>query len=335
MRRLADIYFKRERFSEAVEIVEKILRKSPDESTWAMYFTMLMRQGKSDASKTAKDAFARYRRALVYFDKGTEYEMQNKFSLAVSNYRRGLEIYPDEPSVQMKVGSILMYRKNWHSKAEDFIRKAVELDPDNATYRSSLVICLANQGKFNDAYDEAKVAERMDPLSNIFMMRQIAGRIKRGDEFISLIKEAINRDTMRAQPALRYELGLFYDSRGDQEMADKWFGEALQVLMEHVKNFPDDWELYMEMGNCCKRLRLFKEAENAYQAAEQVSGASLKDVYESLVDLYQRSNQPDKTAIYLKKLIKQEPNKIVNYLDLGISYLSRLTKSLRRKSDNI
>ncbi len=331
MRRLANLYFKQEQFDKAIQMVEQLIRRSPDEGTWAMYFTILMRQGKSEDSRRAREEFARYKRARGYFDKGSEYELQNKFNLALSNYRKGLEIYPNEPSVNMKVGSLLMYRKNWYSKAQEYIQKAVELDPDSVSYRTNLVLCMQNQGKYREAYQEAKIAEKLDPMSNIYYLRKLAVKVGKDEEFIELIREAIDQDKNNELASLRYELGLFYESRGEQEKAEEWYQKALELFREKARNFPDDWDLYMDLGNCYKRLSQYAEAEASYLTALNIPEADKEEIYENLMDLYQKSRQPEKATPYLKELVRLNPGKITRYLDLGVNFLSRLTSSLGKK----
>lgn len=331
MRNLADLYFKQKRFKEAEEIIRKVLRKSPDESIWAMYFSVLLRLGKKEESKKARDKFARYKRARAYFDKGSEYESNNKYNLALANYRKGLEIYPDDPLTNLKVGSILMYRKRWYSRAEEYIRKAVELDPEQTQYRSNLVICLRNQGKYREAFEEAKIAEKQDPLSNIHHLRRLAIKIDRSSEFEKLVKKIIRKDEKGDYPAYRYELGLFYESMDDSKEAELWYRKAMDLYIQLVNRYPDDWHLYVELGHCCKRLKLYKEAEAAYKTAEQLKGSDLEEIYENLVEIYQQSRQPEKSTPYLRRLIRSKPGNLINYVDLGINYLSRFTSSIRRK----
>jgi tetratricopeptide (TPR) repeat protein len=331
VRHLAELYLKQGHLEEAMNRIEDVIRKAPDESSWAMYFTILMRLGNVEMSSKANEGFARFRRALSYFTRGSEYESENKLNLALASYRKGLDIYPQEPIVSLKVGNILMYRKGLYSRAEEYFKKAVELDPDNASYRSNLVLCLRNQGKYNEAFEHAKVAESLDPLSNISHLRGLAQKVSKIDEFVEIIKDAIDKDVKGGLPGLRYELGLHYESRGDQELADSWYNKALEIYINKVKQYPESWESYIELGNCLKRLRMYREAESSFKAAEGIKGAQKDEIYENLVEIYRISHQPNKSTSYIKKMIVENPGKLVNYIDLGINYLSVLASFMRKK----
>jgi tetratricopeptide (TPR) repeat protein len=331
LRHLADLYFKQKRYAEAEEIAKNLLNKAPDESTWAMYFSILAKLGKKEEAQESRDKFARYTRARTYFDVGAKYEMQNKFSLALTNYRKGLELYPDDPLTNMKVGSILMYRKKWYSRAEEYIRKAVELDPEQGSYRSALVLCLKNQDKLKQAFEEAKIAEKLDPLSNIHYLRQMAAKLGRKQEFIEIVKKDIEIDEKGGMPSLRYELGLFYKHQGDKEQAVQWFKKARDIYLERLKSFSGNWEMNMELGYCYLNLGQYKEAETVFLNALKLAGGEVEEIYEGLIEVYQKTHQPEKSTWYLQKMVSIHPTSVVNYIDLGINYLSRITSSMRKK----
>jgi tetratricopeptide (TPR) repeat protein len=333
LRHLADLYFKQKRFAEAEQIAINLLKKSPDESTWAMYFSILAKLGKKEEAQESRDKFARYTRARTYFDVGTKYEMQNKFNLALANYRKGLELYPEDPMTNMKVGSILMYRKKWYSRAEEYIRKAVELDPEHGNYRSTLVLCLKNQDKLKQAFEEAKIAEKLDPLSNIHYLRQMASKLGKKQEFIEIIKKDIEIDGKGEMPSLRYELALFYKQQGDKEQAAHWFNKAREIYIDKLKSYSNNWEIYLELGYCNLNLARFRDAETAFKSALKLAGTDVEEIYEGLIEVYQKSHQPEKSTPYLRKLVSMHPAKVVNYIDLGINYLSRITSSMRKKDD--
>ncbi|MFP4498193.1 MAG: tetratricopeptide repeat protein [Vulcanimicrobiota bacterium] len=333
MHRLGDLYIKEKRFGDAEQLVDKVIKSHPDEATFAMYSTILSKLGKEAELKQMRESFARYKKARDYFEKGTRYEADAKFDLARKYYEEGLNIYPDEPLVNMKVGSILLYKKNWPSKAEQFIRKSVELDPQQASFRSNLVIALQKQGKYEEAFEQAKIAEQQDPLSNLNVLSCLALELNKGDEFIAIIKKAIEEDPHGTIPALRYELANYYKNVDDQEKAEEWYSKAVELYVYKIDSFPDDWETYLDLGHCFVNLKKYEQAEGAYKIAEQIKTTNKEEVYEALVSLYQKTHEKEKVSQYLKKLIKINPKKMVNYIDLGINYLSQLTNKMR-KSDN-
>lgn len=329
--RLSNIYMQSGRYEQAEGVASELLRHTKDESIWSLYFGSLHKQNKDDKLMKAKDEFARFKRARVYFDKGFEYEKKFKFNLARINYTKGLQIYPSYADINIKTGNILMHRKKWYSKAEEFIQRAVELDPTQANYIGSLVLCLKKQGKYKEAYPYAVDAAKMDPESNMFLLRTIAMKIGKESEFIEILEEVINEDTRNDYPGLRYEMGIYTEKQNSPEEAAKWFRKALEGYKNLTGNFPDDWELYFELGDCYSKLRAYDKAEQSYLMAEEIEGCDLSLIYERLVDIYQKTDRPGKSAPYLKEMVKLHPGRIVNYIDLGINYLSRLTAGIRKK----
>ncbi len=329
--RLGDIYMQSGRYEQAEGVAEELMKRTKDEPIWSLYFASLHKQDKDDKLMKAKDDFARFKRARIYFDKGYEYEKEFKFNLARINYSKGLQIYSAYADINIKTGNILMHRKKWFSKAEEFIKRAVELDPEQANYISSMVLCLKKQGKYKEAYPYAIDAAKMDPESNMFLLRNISRKLGKENEFIEILEEVINEDTGNEIPGLRYEMGLFVEKTEGIEEADKWFKKSLEGYKRLTGNFPEDWELYFELGDCYNKLKAYDLAEKAYLMAEDIEGCDLSFIYERLVDIYQKTNRPDKSAPYLKEMVKLHPGRLVNYIDLGINYLSRLTSSIRKK----
>ena len=330
-RRLGELYMQSERFEQAEGVAEELLKRTKEESIWSMYFTALHKQEKEEKLAKARDDFARFKRARLYFDKGYEYEMNYKFNLARINYGKGLQIYPNDAEINVRTGNILMHRKKWYSKAEEYLLKAVEIDPDQANYRSSLALCFKKQGKYKEAYKETLEAARMDPESNIYLLRKLSKKLGKMDEFSSFLTELVNDDEKNEYPGLRYEMALFQEERKNTEEAVNWFKQAAEGYIQKVKSQPDDWGAYLDLGDCYNKLQDYDSAEKAYLNAEEIKGCELIDVYERLVDIYQKTNRPDKSSPYLRLLVKKNPGKIVNYIDLGINFLSRITSSMRKK----
>jgi len=332
-RRLSEIYLKTERFKQAVAMIEYLLRSDKDQSVWSMYFASLSRVGNKETLHKAKDDFARYMRAKVYFDKGHDYEEEYKFSLALKHYREGLEIYPDEAIINVQVGNILMKHRKWYSKAEGYFRKAIEIDPDQEIYISKLILCLKRQGKYEEAYDLAIKATKMEPGSNIYLLHSLASKLDKEDEVVEILKSAAKNDIHSQYPNLRYVLGMLCESNNEPEQAEEWYQMALNSYLKKARNFPEDWGLYIDLGNCYSKLKKYREAEKFYKIAEKIKGCDLEELYDRLVDIYQKSSQRNKAQAYLKKLIGLNPGKLINYIDLGINYVSGMTSRARRRHD--
>jgi len=330
-RRLGDIYMKTERFEQASGVAEELIKRTSDESVWSMYFTTLLKLGKREKLREVKNRFARLKRARVYFDKGSEYEMQHKYNIAIRNYRDGLGIYPDDVDTTVKMGNIFMFRKKWYSKAEKFFRKAVNSDPDQANYRTSLIICLRKQGKYEEAFEHAREVMLLEPESNVYIFYCLAERLHREDEFFEVAQEILKDDTVDSYPTLYFELGVYHKKNGNLKESTKWLNKSLRAYKKMTRNFPEDWELFLGLGDCCNMMKLYDEAENAYKQAECIEGSDLSDIYERLVDINQKAGNPDKSTYYLKQLVRMHPTSIVNYIDLGINFLSGLTSKIRGK----
>jgi tetratricopeptide (TPR) repeat protein len=331
LQRLTKIYIKSGRFEQAEAMLEKLMRRDLDESVWSMYFDVLYNLDRKESLAKAKNDFAKYKRACIYFDQGTDYEIAGKFSLALANYRKGLEIYDRDATVNIKAGNILLHRKRWYSKAEEYIRRAVEIDPEQENYQTTLILCLRSQGKYTEAYEYAKKVLAINPQSIIGIFKLLAKKTDSLDEFEKLAQQSVENDKALQYPQIRFELAELLDERGEKEKALALYKKALEIWFRQARNFPDDWELYLNIGKCYLKLGKDSEAEAAFKNSEKLKGCNLPEVYCELIELYRKTNEPHKLIPYLRKIIRINPIDIINYVDLGVNYASLLTAGLRQK----
>ncbi|MCP4501718.1 MAG: hypothetical protein GY822_17295 [Deltaproteobacteria bacterium] len=72
------------------------------------------------------------------YERAQEAEAKGLVDEAMSLLREGLEENPDVPAIHNRLGVLLALQKRDYSKAAEFIRKAIELEPDNLHYKNSL-----------------------------------------------------------------------------------------------------------------------------------------------------------------------------------------------------
>ncbi len=89
------------------------------------------------------------------------------FPFAAEAARRALELDPDNAAAHATLGyTALYYDYDW-TRAESEFRQVVELDPDYSTGRQWYANFLTARGRFDEAEDEMRAAQLLDPLSLI------------------------------------------------------------------------------------------------------------------------------------------------------------------------
>ena len=90
-------------------------------------------------------------KAGVHFTRGAMYERMKKFDAAETEFRKVLELDPDNAGAMNYLGYMLADRDVRLDEAYRLVRKALDLDPQNGAYLDSLGWVYYRQGKLNEA----------------------------------------------------------------------------------------------------------------------------------------------------------------------------------------
>ncbi|MDX3925604.1 MAG: tetratricopeptide repeat protein [Shinella sp.] len=105
----------------------------------------------------------------IFFQRGIAYERQKKWDLAEPNFRKALELNPDQPQVLNYLGYSWVDMNMNLEEGLDMIRKAVELKPDDGYIVDSLGWAYYRLNRFDDAVTELERAAELragDPTIN-------------------------------------------------------------------------------------------------------------------------------------------------------------------------
>jgi Flp pilus assembly protein TadD len=99
---------------------------------------------------------------MPYFKKGIVFGSQNKFKQAEQEYKKGLEVYPDHPSLLANYGATLAALGEMN-KAEPLLRAAIRQLPNNSSAYNSLAQVYLRQKKLGKARDMLLLAVTVNP----------------------------------------------------------------------------------------------------------------------------------------------------------------------------
>jgi tetratricopeptide (TPR) repeat protein len=87
----------------------------------------------------------------IHFMRGAMYERQKKFDLSEAEFRKVLEINPENAGAMNYLGYMLADRAVRLDEAYQLIKKAIDQDPNNGAYLDSLGWVYFRQGKLGEA----------------------------------------------------------------------------------------------------------------------------------------------------------------------------------------
>ncbi len=119
----------------------------------------------------------------VYFMRGAMYEKNQKVDLAEKEFRKVLEIDPQNAGALNYIGYMLADRNMRLAEADKLVRRALELEPNNGAYLDSLGWVCYKMGKLDEAETYLRQAlERSsrdatvhDPMGDVYAQK---GRLK-------------------------------------------------------------------------------------------------------------------------------------------------------------
>jgi tetratricopeptide (TPR) repeat protein len=173
---------------QAVAAVKKLFDGKEDRETWIALAQVYERtknyaeMGKAlDAAEKLSDSDEH--RQTIYFMRGAMFERMKKYDAAEAEFRKVLELDPENASALNYLGYMLADRNVRLEEAYELIRKAVELDPHNGAYLDSLGWVYFRMGRLDEAEKYLRKAlERVprDPTVNDHLGDVLAqqGRLK-------------------------------------------------------------------------------------------------------------------------------------------------------------
>jgi tetratricopeptide (TPR) repeat protein len=173
---------------QAVAAVKKLFDGKEDRETWIALAQVYERtknyaeMGKAlDAAEKLSDSDEH--RQTIYFLRGAMFERMKKYEAAEAEFRKVLELDPENASALNYLGYMLADLNVRLEEAHELIRKAVELDPHNGAYLDSLGWVYFRMGRLDEAEKYLRKAlERVprDPTVNDHLGDVLArqGRLK-------------------------------------------------------------------------------------------------------------------------------------------------------------
>ncbi len=151
------------RTNEAIAEMKKLLGKNKDAEIYVNLAQLYDKAKQYDNEKEALDkaeAAAKNRddRINVHFIRGAMLEKLKKFDASEVEFRKVLELDPDNASALNYIGYMLADRDVRLPEAQDFIQKALDRDPNNGAYLDSLGWVYFKENKLPEAETQLRHA---------------------------------------------------------------------------------------------------------------------------------------------------------------------------------
>jgi TolB-like protein len=136
---------------------------------------------------------------------------------------KAIELDPNLAEPHASLGAVLNhYYWDWKGSEKELVR-AIELKPSYALAHLWYMVCLNATGRFKEAYEEAKRAAELDPLSKENRTHEICGLIYLGrvKEAVELAEKTVRKDPEYFWPHFGLGLSYFCDGRTEDAIAEQ------------------------------------------------------------------------------------------------------------------
>lgn len=201
--------------------------------------------------------------------------------------------------------SYLIANSYWHDTIRVF-QRAVEADPNSADARAALSLTYASSGRPREAEAEAKKAVQMDPqnasgYSNLSYFSRQSGKL---DEAIGYLEQA--KSTIPLTPTTRIQLatvtlnlGLLYAERKNYELAEQMLLESNNMWSRTLG--------YYYLGQYYFGQKRYEEALPLYLNVANRLPGKYPPIYLAIGSTYERLGQVDNAVASYYKYLETAP----------------------------
>jgi len=245
--------------------------------------------------KQPEPAIAAYRRALTY-DKDSA-DARYNLAVALLDQKQFQEVVPlltslakktpNDAALQDALGLAYERTGQWNLALQSY-KKAIALDPANATYPLNMALALEKSGRKSEAPKYLRMAVAADPQNTEALLRL-------GEVFIASARWGEAQDTFSKYVALKpndffgwYNLGVAHDYSAK-------FDDALRAYARAQELLPNDANVKNNVGRIYYKRGRLPEAEASLQDSLRLDPQNLDARY-NLGLVLAAQNKPDEAA---------------------------------------
>jgi tetratricopeptide (TPR) repeat protein len=205
-----------------------------------------------------------------HYNLGNYYLDRGDLGLALASYETSskLERHAVMPLVN---ASIAHARLGDNTKAEESLKKALQLDPDNAVANFNMGLLKAEQNDLAQAEAHLRRALQSDP--NMAEAAYNLGVLLAKDRIVEAIQWCLKAYELNPNPVYAYTLAFYVHEHGDLNRA----AEMLKMVNQFWPTFAD---AYLLLGDIYEGQGKVEEARGVYRQALNTEGLLRRDRYQ-------------------------------------------------------
>ena len=252
-----------------------------------------------------------YQEALAKFQ-------SRQYAEALPLAEAALRADANDPTYVHLYGAVLAALDQFYL-AEEYLRKAVALAPNQAEFASDLGGLLHNERKYAEAVPVLKRAIELDPENLTARMMLARSYVFSYHElkipnFVDLTLEQLNYIVQKDPrfPGVHHHIGLVYINAGEP-------AKAIEELRTELRYDPGSAQARLELGETLLKLNQFHQAAEELAMAAQ-RAPQMPAIPFALAKAYRADGQTDKALDAARKCTELDPNFADGHYLLGQLY---------------
>jgi len=195
----------------------------------------------------------------AYNNRGTTYDKLGKFAQAIADYNKALALNPQYAEIYNNRGSAKDKLGQWTQAIADY-NKAIELNPDHAESYNNRGSIYDKLGQYHEAILDFDKAIALNPiyLEAINNRASVNEKLGSTSQAITGYNKAIEINPRFAQAY--YNRGLTFEKQGDEREAMSNFNKAIALEPQYAKAYCDRGLLYYKLGKFSEAMSDFNKA---------------------------------------------------------------------------
>lgn len=225
-----------------------------------------------EALPLAEEALGQDRNNPAYFHLyGSILAALDQFYLAEENLRKAVALAPDQPACQYDLGALL-HQERKYAEAVPVLKRAIELDPTNLTARLMLARC------YVFSYHELKMPNFVE-----LTLEQLNYIVKKNPRF----------------PGVHHHIALVYINSGEP-------AKAIEELNTELRFDPANAQVRLELGETLLKLNQYRKATVELMVAAK-QAPQMPVIQFALAKAYRADGQNAKALEPARKCVELDP----------------------------
>ncbi len=225
-----------------------------------------------------------------------------------------IEIKPDDLEVLAQLASVYSDQRDFSSAITTY-KKIIDLSPSNEDAFYGMGLVYLKMMNWNDAVSSLSRAVELNPdrKEAYFQIATAHQELKEFDKAAEAYKKFIA--TNPAQPFESYNL------LGRCLLELGQYSEAAEAFRQALKGIPDDVNITYKLAQSYEKAGQLDQAAETFIKLAEMEPDDAKIYYNTIINMYNNAKMPDKAAEAARKLVELNPNDSDALFNLGFMFV--------------